>query len=485
MDFRSAKRLTCIVVCSLLVVAFAPAAFLQNQPKALAGGSRITGTSPLSAPEWRPASGTRSSGAVKSDSGPPEPKPSKTWYFAEGSTNGGFETWILVQNQNTVPAHAQLTYMTRKGARKGPKVTIQAQSRISLFVADTVPGEWDVSTLVKADMNVIAERTMYWGNRIGGHNSVGVNAPSTDWCLAEGCTNGGFETWILVQNPSSSPVPVQLYFLTPDGHYKGPQASVPARGRMSFNLASYIPDEWEVSTIVHADQPVIVERSVYWANRTAGHNSPGSTFEATRWNLAEGSTSGGFETWILVENPTNEEAQVQIFYLTDAGPKEGPFAVLAPFSRQSFDAADYVPDTWNVSTVVSSDKLVVAERSMYWNNRKGGHNAVGKYQGANKWYVAEGCTKGGFETWVLVQNPSNFEATIKLSFMTGSGLKPGPTAKLAAGSRKSFFVADSVPNEWQVSSIVEASEPVIVEKSIYWGGRIEGGCSPGVAAPTE
>ncbi|MBU4179548.1 MAG: hypothetical protein KJ625_06375, partial [Actinobacteria bacterium] len=60
-----------------------------------------------------------------------------------------------------------------------------------------------------------------------------------------------------------------------------------------------------------------------------------------------------------------------------AGPVGGPGAVLEPNSRRTFYAADTVPEQWSVSTMVTSDAPVIAERSMYGNNRTWGHDSIG------------------------------------------------------------------------------------------------------------
>ncbi|MBU4174986.1 MAG: hypothetical protein KJ907_12190 [Actinobacteria bacterium] len=98
---------------------------------------------------------------------------STTWHLAEGSTGGDFETWVLIENPNSSSAEITLTYMTPTGAVNGPSATIGANSRESFNVADTVPGQWEVSTEVTSSVPVIAERAMYWGERTGGHDSVG------------------------------------------------------------------------------------------------------------------------------------------------------------------------------------------------------------------------------------------------------------------------------------------------------------------------
>ena len=41
---------------------------------------------------------------------------------------------------------------------------------------------------------------MYGNNRTWGHDSIGVTSPASTWYLAEGCTAGGTETWVLIQN---------------------------------------------------------------------------------------------------------------------------------------------------------------------------------------------------------------------------------------------------------------------------------------------
>ena len=106
------------------------------------------------------------------------------------------------------------------------------------------------------------------------------------------------------------------------------------------------------------------------------------TQEGKVWYLAEGSTAGGFETWILIENPSSTEANVELTYLGSEGSYPGPKIKLAPGSRKSVNVSDTCPNTWEVSTKVTSDVPVIAERTMYWNGRRGGHNSTGYLQSA-------------------------------------------------------------------------------------------------------
>jgi photosystem II stability/assembly factor-like uncharacterized protein len=225
------------------------------------------------------------------------------------------------------------------------------------------------------------------------------------WYLAEGATLGGFETWVLVQNPGNTGADVQLTYMTAEGVKPGPSFPLEPQSRNTVNVGDDV-QTYKVSTLVTSDAPVIAERSMYWDNRVGGHDSIGVTETSLNWYLAEGSTNGGFETWVLVQNPGEEDAEVELTYMTPAGEVPGPAVSVGRMSRESIRVADTVADEWSVSTRVSSDQPVVAERSMYWNGRVGGHDSVGVTAPSKLWYLAEGATLGGFETWVLVQNPN-------------------------------------------------------------------------------
>jgi len=95
--------------------------------------------------------------------------------------------------------------------------------------------------------------------------------------------------------------------------------------------------------------------------------------------------------------------------------------------------------------------------------------AVNGLAGAT-WYVAEGSTGPGFETWILVQNPGGSEARVSLTYMTGEGEVEGPEFDIAAGSRHTVEVAATVES-YDVSTTVNSNRPVVVERALYWGDR--------------
>ncbi len=408
-----------------------------------------------------------------------------TWYLAEGCTAGDFETWVLVQNPNATDVTVDLNYMTTSGLKPGPQnIVIPGNSRQTFSVGGTVI-DYNVSTKVEATGgSVICERAMYGGNRTWGTDSIGATAPAPVWYLAEGCTGGDFETWVLVQNPNATDVTVDLNFMTSGGLKPGPQnVTILANSRQSFNVGDSVVD-FNVSTVVSATGGnVICERAMYGGNRTWAHDSVGVTTPAPVWYMAEGCTGGDFETWVLVQNPNATDVAVDLNYMTTSGLKPGPQDVTIPAnSRQTFNVGDTVVD-FNVSTKVeATGGDVICERAMYGGNRTWGTDSIGATAPAPVWYLAEGCTGGDFETWVLVQNPNATDVVVDLNFMTTSGLKPGPqNITIPANSRQSFNVGDTVV-DFNVSTKVEATGgDVICERAMYGGNRTWGTDSIGYA----
>ncbi len=293
--------------------------------------------------------------------------PASDFYLAEGTSAYGFTTYVLIQNPNDQAADVTVTYMTSAGPQPQAPFTMSPNSRKTIWVNDVLPNT-DFSTHVRGSAPIIAERSMYWDNGTGEacHDSIGVAAPSKTWYVAEGSTNGGFETWILVQNPNDVPATASLTYMTPAGQVPGPTITLAPESRKSINVAETVPLEWDVSTKVTSPEPLIVERAVYWNNRGGGHESIGVTEPSTTWYLAEGCTNGGFDTWVLIQNPNDSQATAQITYMTPGGKVDGPAITLLPNSRKSINVADTVKDEWSVSTQISGSQPLIAERSVYW-----------------------------------------------------------------------------------------------------------------------
>jgi hypothetical protein len=123
---------------------------------------------------------------------------------------------------------------------------------------------------------------------------------------------------------------------------------------------------------------VICERAMYGNGRIFAHDSIGVTSPDYLWQLAEGSTMGGMETFVLVQNPNPAPVTVDVDFMTSTGPLPGPQNYPIPAnSRDTFFINDYVTD-FNVSTqVIPTGGGVICERAMYGNSRIWAHDSIG------------------------------------------------------------------------------------------------------------
>ena len=402
----------------------------------------------------------------------------RTWYLAEGSTNYGFEEYILIQNPNTAVAHVSLTLMSPKGPLGPFDSMVPPNSRATTRVNDIAPDQ-DVSAKVTCDVDIVCERSMYWGGRLEGTDSIAIQSPSYTWYLAEGSTNYGFETFLLVQNPDDAAAVVSVTYMTQSGAVAKAPFTLAGNSRFSINVADDVPAK-DMSFEVTADRRVIAERSMYWDGRRGGHDSIGTTQPSRRWYLAEGSTGWGYTEYVLLENPGDAAATVTLTYMTPGGPAVQPPLNIPAGTRVTVGVNDALPKK-DVSVQVVADRGIVAERSMYWNNGtgKGGHDEIGVPQPRQQCFLAEGSTDYGFDEWILVQNPNAAPANVGIDYMTQAGLVKRPGFVLAANSRVSVHVNVDVPGV-DTSARVYSNLPIIAERSMYWHNGGAGHVSTGL-----
>lgn len=118
--------------------------------------------------------------------------------------------------------------------------------------------------------------------------------------------------------------------------------------------------------------------SMYRNKRREGHGSVGASWLSRDYYLSEGSPAWGFTSYVLVQNPNSNSANVTPTYMTPGGPKAFGPVPMPPFSRKTVKVND-VSGMGNTdfSTQVHADQPVMAERSMYWKNQGAGADTIG------------------------------------------------------------------------------------------------------------
>jgi len=415
-----------------------------------------------------------------------------TWYLAEGTCAWGFSTYITIENPNSTAVTAKITYMNPQASSGGKsgkgrvlpqkQITLPPQSQTTINPRDDLGYNTDFSTKVECveGETIAVDRTMTWTGPGApspeAHSSIGTTSPSDTWYLPEGSTNWGFETWTLVQNPNATEASVKLTYMTEDAGPKVLDKKIPAFSRATYNMASDIGSH-DSSIKVTSDVPVIAERSMYRNNRREGACSIGATAPAADYFLAEGTTDWGFTTYVLVQNPNDAAANVTVTYMTGAGPQpQAPFSMPAN-SRKTIRVNDVLPGK-DLSTQVHADQPIIAERAMYWGADKplgeASHDSVGMASPHTTFYLPDGQTSEGRETWTLVQNPNAEAVTVQISYLTPSGAGNVVfTDTVPANSRKTYNMADKGINGRAAIMVTSktAGQKIMVERAMYWNSR--------------
>src|SRR5262249_21772171 len=154
---------------------------------------------------------------------------------------------------------------------------------------------------------------------------------------------------------------------------------------------------------LHGSLPIIAERSMYFGTTptrlfSGGHEAAGVTAPSRSWFPAEGATRGFFTPFVLLSNPQSVLAHVTVQFLLDTGETVTESKTIPANQRLTINIGaepDVRLKNAAVSTVVTSDVPLVAERSMYWIGDvvpwTEGHNSFGVVEAGAHWGLAEGC----------------------------------------------------------------------------------------------
>jgi len=283
----------------------------------------------------------------------------------------------------------------------------------------------------------------------------------------------------------------------------------PNRGTELFSL---LFDEFgrpgqDVSLKVEADAPIVAERPMYFnyqGSWAGGHDSLGTDSPKDKWYFAEGCTRPGFHTWLCLQNPNKERAEITIDYLCGDGNNvqkkvfvEGESRYTIPVHDPAEGIGVHDNSHGDVSIRVTSELPIVAERPMYFNYQgcwAGGHDSLGTDSPKKEWYFAEGCTRPGFHTWLCLQNPNPQRSEVTIDYLCGDGNNVQKKVFVEGESRYTISVHDPAEgigvhdnSHGDVSIRVTSELPIVAERPMYFAfrGLADGHDSLGADSPKE
>lgn len=190
--------------------------------------------------------------------------------------------------------------------------------------------------------------------------------------------------------------------------------------------------------------------------------------------FAEGLTSSQFSTRVALLNPGDAPASVLLRFLPPTGEVVTHHVAVGPRRRATVDAATVAGlGATAFSTIVESDALIVADRTMTWTGQgAGSHAESGLVEPSLVWYLAEGATVGPFQLFYLLQNPGPLDAAVRVTY-----LRPVPrppverTYRVPAESRVTIWVDEEASDlaSTDVAARIESTNgvPIIVERAMY------------------
>jgi len=332
-----------------------------------------------------------------------------------------------------------------------------------------------------------------------------TSASSPVWYLAEGSTAWGFFTQIAIENANNARLHARLTYMTRDGKVDGGVIALAPESQTTVFPVNLLGNT-DFSTMVECVEgaSIAVDRTMSWGTYYEpyfigasifsqvpyqeqwwheAHSSIGVTAPATTWYLPEGCSGYGFETWLLIQNPNAGKARCNLTYMIEGGGPVTVTKVIAGNSRGSFNMADDI-GAKNSSIKVTSNVPVIPERATYRDNKRAGSDSIGATAPATDFYLAEGTTAWGFDTYLLVQNPGATDAQVRVDCQTPDGPATLAGFTVPAASRKTIHVNEQL-EATDVSFHVNGSVPIVAERSMYWDTGSGPAChdSIGTSAP--
>ncbi|MEO5822334.1 MAG: hypothetical protein ABIT71_17645 [Vicinamibacteraceae bacterium] len=346
--------------------------------------------------------------------------------------------------------------------------------------AATGTTNWTAANIpLSGGVNIIAV-TATDANGNASTDTLTVTVTQLSYFLAEGSTGAFFDLDVLIANPNTQAAPIIVTFLKENGTTVTQTLTIGATSQMTLHVDQIAGLEaTAVSTVVTSTSglPLVVERSMFWDSSYYGsHGATAVDGPRNRWYFAEGS-QGFFSTFLLLANSGAQQATVTVSFLTETNGTVVRTFQVAPTARLTV-AAGLIPELINRSfaTVVESNVPIVAERAMYFGTARfwdGGHESTGVSEPSASWFLAEGATGSFFDTFILLANPNPTATTVNMTFLTDQGQSITRTYTVAANARLTVNMEEQAPAlaNAAASTTVNASQPIIVERAMYWPGN--------------
>jgi hypothetical protein len=420
---------------------------------------------------------------------------STTWFFAEGYTGPGFQEWLTLFNPQGSQSQLELYLLYNQGPSHVVEFDLPPRTRVTMNINALAGPDEEVSLYLESGESIVAERPMYFtygGKWKGCTVTSGATALSNTWYFAEGCTRQGFEEWVLLANPAEEDAQATVLLILEDGSITPVTVGLPPHSRRTVFVNGEVGEGRDVSARVDASAPICAERVMYFnygGRWQGGHASSGLSQPRKSYLFAEGYTGAGFEEYLTLYSPRDSSgdngAEITLNCLYQGGEEQSFSVHLDPDRRHTLSINQLAGEGKDVSLELSSPEPFLAERPTYFNYKgicRGGHVSKGVEEAGTHWYLAEGTTRPGFDTYLCLMNPGYEDAVVEIDhvhtgddgeILMGASWEVTKEHIVPARSRLSLFVMRPQgvgQNDLDLSFEIRSDQPIAVERPLYYPG---------------
>jgi hypothetical protein len=288
---------------------------------------------------------------------------SSAWYCTGQATSSGVASGFLVLTSTTPrPVTATITATTDSGATAHTTVAVPADGVVVPSIPALSSGSWESETVITSGGGVAVTQTVH--NSLGWSQAPCQSATSPEWYFAGGSTSAANELYVSLLNPTSTPVVVDLSFVTPSGvvHPVNFQGIVLPAGQVTAeNVTSEVQDVPTISTVVATRTGRVVASEVQefvGPGGTSGGLSlvPGAMAPQSRWAIPQAQEVPGGSSEIDVFNPGAATETVTVRFQLPSGPLAPLTNRVLPGTTWSLlaSAQTRIPDNQTYATSVEA-----------------------------------------------------------------------------------------------------------------------------------
>ncbi len=449
----------------------------------------------------------------------PDPTLSSTWYCAGGTANeGGFgDHTLLIANPTDerravtitaltgeiAPAPAisdagasttssSSTSTTEAPAATAPaepsstQVEVAARSRLAFALRDLVEAPL-AGAIVEVEGGEVAVEHEIQGP-LGRATAPCATTASPTWSVPWGVTARGARELFVLMNPFPDDASVDITFATDEGvrdpvRFDG--FVVPGQSVVGVYVDEDVTRKEQVSAMVTVRGGRVVLDKIQTFSGVDGREGMtlglGAPSAALTWMFPDGVVGPGLAEQIVVYNPTDRVAEVEIEIRPDEPETNGtpePFELTVPPGRYSIvnlHQEERVPVGIGHSSIVRSlnGVPVVAERAVAATEgapRRGVGATLGAPFGSPIWYFPGGGTSAERDEFITLFNPSIEESVTYSVIGLANGqelaLQDLQDLELAPGGRTSIRIGNHVERE-DLPLVVIASRAIVAERGLY------------------